>query len=44
MSWEQIAGACRKGKPPEGFTTTSLEEAIEMAKNMKEHWREYYGV
>ena len=44
MSWEQIDSACRAGKPARAATTHSLEEAVRMAKDLRENWREYIGV
>lgn len=44
MTWEQIGSACREGKPYRGIPAESLEHAIEIQKDMKINWREYYGV
>ena len=44
MTFEQIDSACRGGKRPKGVTAHSFEEAAELAKDMQENWRKYYGV
>ena len=40
MSWDQINGAVREGKPDRGIPVHTAAEVHEIAKN----WRKYVGI